>query len=330
MANEMNSTFVDEEALAYQQLPITFSIRFWIYLISNVLSLPFCFFILFHLLFNRNLRETLSNHIIIVLLLLVLAMECIYFPLAVHYYRLGGNWHVPRPFSQLWTYSLFGLFPTQTVVFAWCTIERHILIFHNHLLATKANRILVHYVPLVVVPVYCLTYYGLNIFIPFHSICRYLDVQSTVIGVYLPCFFFNPIHLKIDVIIHQIIPILIIITSTLALFFRFQRQRVHRRRSMQWKKQRKLIIQVLSIVTVFGVFQFPWALLESWNLFGIPFGSLGVIQNYMLFFNCYSVHLFPLVCIGTIPEISKKMAKLLWWKRPYVQVYPLTLSLNRN
>ncbi|CAF1382075.1 unnamed protein product [Adineta ricciae] len=313
MANDMNSTFANEESLAYQQLPITFPVRFWIYLISNTLSLPCCFFILFHLLFNRNLRETLSNHIIIVILLLVLIMECTYFPLAIHYYRLGGNWHVQRPFSQLWTYSLFGFFPTQTVVFAWCTIQRHILIFHSQLLATKANRILVHYIPLVVVPMYCLIYYALNIFISVHPICQYVDIQSTI-----------------DIIVHQITPIVIIITSTLALFFRFQRQRAHLRQSMQWRKQRKLIIQVLSIVTVFGIFQFPWAVLESWYLFGLPLSSLDAVQNYMLFFNCYSVHLFPFVCLGTIPDIGKKMANLLWWKRQYVQIYPLTLSLNRN
>ncbi|CAF1183561.1 unnamed protein product [Adineta ricciae] len=172
MANDMNSTFANEESLAYQQLPITFPVRFWIYLISNTLSLPCCFFILFHLLFNRNLRETLSNHIIIVILLLVLIMECTYFPLAIHYYRLGGNWHVQRPFSQLWTYSLFGFFPTQTVVFAWCTIQRHILIFHSQLLATKANRILVHYIP------------SSNL-----SICRYsIDGNWCVSALFFPQF----------------------------------------------------------------------------------------------------------------------------------------------
>ncbi|CAF0816568.1 unnamed protein product [Adineta ricciae] len=291
-----------------------------------MISLPCCLFALYHLLFNRNLREALNNHLIIVLLLIDLIIESIDFPLIIHYYQLNGNWQVTRPFSKLWSYSNFGFFPTQTIVFAWCTIERHIFIFHNQWFLTKRKRILLHYIPLIIIPLYCLIYYAISIFYTY-SICEYIDIQSTVLGLYLPCFILNPIHFKIDLILHQIIPILIIIISTLALFFRFLRQRIHMKQSIQWKKQRRLIIQVLSIFIVFGIFQFPWTILQLCNLFGLSLNSLQIIQNFMFFFGCYVVFLFPFVCLGTIPEIGKKIQILLFYNqnrrvRPNQVSYP--------
>ncbi|CAF1527102.1 unnamed protein product [Adineta ricciae] len=328
MENNFTMNITAKASSAYEELPISYPVRFWIYLLSEVISLPCCLFTLYQFLSNRNLREALNNHLIILILLIDLVLETFLFPLIIHYYRLDGNWQVSRPFSKLWSYTNFGFFPTQTIVFAWCTIERHILIFHNHWVSTTKKRILIHYIPLIVIPLYCLIYYAVSVFYSY-SICEYVDVQSTVVGIYLPCFILIPIHFKVDLILHQIIPILIIIISTFALFFRFLHQRVRMKQSLQWKKQRKLIIQVLSIFIIFGIFQFPWTILQLCSLFGLSLDSLQVTQNFMFFFDCYVVFLFPFVCLATLPEIEKKFQIFYFWRKQQRTIVPAQVP-NQN
>lgn len=113
---------------AYKELPITYSIRFWLFLISDIFSIQSCLFVLYHLLFIKSARQILCNHSIIVLLLINLIFNCVNVPLVIHYYRLNGNWQITRPFTQIWQFFHFALFATQTILFAWCCIERYFIV----------------------------------------------------------------------------------------------------------------------------------------------------------------------------------------------------------
>lgn len=55
-------------------------LRFWLLLISVILSITCSLFTLYHLLFNRTLRHALNNHRIIVLLILILIVQLIDIP----------------------------------------------------------------------------------------------------------------------------------------------------------------------------------------------------------------------------------------------------------
>lgn len=279
---------------------------------------PWCLFALYEFLFTRSLREALNNHVIVVLLLIDLFIETITFPLMITYYGLSGNLHASPPYSQLWSYTILGFFPTQTIVFAWCTIERHILVFHNHWFTNKRNRIFLHYIPLIIVPLYCFIYFAVSLS-NIYPICAYLNIQSTVLGIYAPCFAFIVTHFKVDLILHQIMPILIIIISTFALFYRFLRQKARARQPVELKKQRKLIVQAVSIFIIFGIFQFPWIIVKFCGLFGLSFP---IVENYMTFLQCYVIFLFPFVCLGTIPDIGKKMKIFLCCKNRQQRIGP--------
>jgi hypothetical protein len=148
--------------------------------------------------------------------------------------------------------------------------------------------------------------------------------------VYTPCFLIDPILSKYDLIVNQIIPVLIVIIFTLGLFFRFQLQKSRLRQSVEWRKQRKLIIQVLSIFIIFSGFQFPWTILELCCLFGLSLDSLGNIPNYMFFFGNHVIFLFPFVCCGTLPDIGKKLEKILCWKKQDRRIVPASIPLNNQ
>ena len=150
-----NDTIIEEESYYNSPFIIPIPVRFWLYLISNISSILCSFFVLYHLLFNRLLRQALNNHAVIVLILIGLIIELIDIPLIIHFFRFGYNWKVTSIFSYFWSFIDYGCFTTQTIIFAWTTIEKHILIFHDRWLLTKKKRFFIHYLPLIILLIYC-------------------------------------------------------------------------------------------------------------------------------------------------------------------------------
>ncbi len=130
-------------------------VQFWLYLFLEIPSVICSIFVLYHLLFNRILRTALHNHIIIILLGINLIIELTNIPWILHYYRLGHVVQATRGFCMIWIFIDEALSVTTTILFAWATIERHILIFHDQLVSTRIEVLFVHYFPIGFLIVYC-------------------------------------------------------------------------------------------------------------------------------------------------------------------------------
>jgi hypothetical protein len=48
------------------------------------------------------------------------------------------------------------------------------------------------------------------------------------------------------------------------------------------------------------------------------------------FFANYIIFFFPFVCCGSMPEIGKKLKKLLFWRRQRDAVVPITTNMTRT
>jgi hypothetical protein len=79
-------------------------------------------------------------------------------------------------FALIWTYIDYGFSNIQLILFAWTTIERHILIFYSKCVLTKTKRSFVHYLPIMSILIYSLGYY-LNIFFARTSMNTFVDSQ---------------------------------------------------------------------------------------------------------------------------------------------------------
>ena len=288
---------------AYDELAISYPVRFWLFLVSSIFSILCCLFVLYHLLFNRNIHDRSNHYTIIILLLIDLIYECVPMSFVLHYYRLDGNWQTTRPYTQILQFFNFALFAIETILFAWCCIERYILIFHSSWLRNNRKRFVFQLFSLIIV-LYGFIHYSLIIFYPF---CEYIPYQSTINGAFIPCFLVDPILSKYDLILHQIIPLILIFIFTFALFIRFLKQKRQLQTQNQWHKSKKLIIQVLAIFIVFCGFQFPWTILQLCGLFGLPLDSFGNLKNYLFFFGYYVCFLLPTVCCGTLPGLKMKL-----------------------
>ena len=170
-------------------------------------SLLCSFFVLFHFLSDRTLRQALNNHIIIILLFIGL----IYGIASV----LLDTWKFTLSFAHFWTIIDYLHYSTRLVDFAWASIERHILIFHSHWISTKKKRFLVHYLLLITLMIYSFIYYLVIIIFPF---CTEVIHQSPLNGVPMSCVLANSIFYKYNTISHQFLSVSLIIIMNIGLF----------------------------------------------------------------------------------------------------------------
>ncbi|CAF1537444.1 unnamed protein product, partial [Rotaria magnacalcarata] len=85
----------------------------------------------------RTLRQALHNHVIALLLFINSIVQLTTIPWILNYYRLEHVWPQKPTFCLTWAFIDEALYITTTLLFAWATIERHILIFYDRLLSTK-------------------------------------------------------------------------------------------------------------------------------------------------------------------------------------------------
>ena len=91
--------------------------------------------------------------------------------------------------------------------------------------------------------------------------------------------YLNSIFAQYDVVANQIIPIFIIVISTLGLLIRVLFQKRTLGRAIQWKKQRKLIVQTLSISILYACFQFPWTFFQFCDLIHLSIDEGGAYKT---------------------------------------------------
>ena len=123
-------------------------------------------FLLYHLFFNRTLRQALHNHVIIVLLIIALMCNLIDIPAYITYLSLGYVWISTSAFCNLWWFIDIGLFDMIAMLMAFATIERHILVFRRGWVSTQTKRFLLHYLPLTILIIYDTVFYLVVIIFP--------------------------------------------------------------------------------------------------------------------------------------------------------------------
>jgi phosphatidylglycerophosphate synthase len=112
-------------------------------------------------------------------------------------------------------------------------------------------------------------------------------------------------------ILHQIIPNLIIILCSITLILRilWQKHRMHQ--PIQWRKHRKMTLQLISISLIYLIFSFPNIAIIFIQLSGLSNSIDPQITIYTDLFTYLVILCFPFVCIFSLPELLNKIKKIL-------------------
>jgi hypothetical protein len=291
---------------------IPHTVRFWIYLFSDILSLTCTLFTLYFILFDRKLRRSLNNHIIIVLLFLGLLYELTDIPWILRNDHYDTPWLASPVFYLFWVFFDYAFYSLQIALFAWATIERHILVFHDQLVSTRKKRLFVHYFPIGGIIIYYIVYYSIVHFAPK---CENSFDDFLAGGVFIPCAFDRTILGIWDLIVHQVVPTLIIIILCIALIVRVILQKTRMHQQVHWRKHRKMIIQLLSISTIYMIFNSPWALIIFAYQYGLPDNIASIALMYTGFLSYFVIFLFPFVSCLSLPELRIKIKQKVFCRR---------------
>ena len=300
-------------------------VRFWILLPFYIPSVICSLFVLSCLIFDRVLLKALYNHVIILLILINLIVQLTNLVWIMDYYRLGYVSIARESFCLTWLFTEEALFITTNHLFAWATIERHILIFHDRLLTNKTKRFLLHYLPLIIIIVYCMCYNIIAILLP---PCENTFDYTEIVCGYPHCFYENKFLGIWDVIINDLVPIMIIIICSLTLLFRVIHQKYRMRRVLRWRDHRKMTIQLLSISLLYFIVYIPEMFMEFVYLCGVSEDIGAEFMMYAEFFTHYGTILLPFICAGSISELRKKIKRLCFWRHGQIQPAPPTNTIR--
>jgi len=297
---------------------------FWSYLIILIPSIVCSLFVLYHLLRDRTLRQALNNHVIILILIIDLICEITIYPWMLYFYQHEGVWKRSLIFCEIWAFLDWGLYITHSVLFAWATIERHILIFHDKWVLTKKKRWFVHYLPLILILLYCLIFYS-TVF--FFSSCQNSVDNSKTYCIHT-CLYNNVVYSMWELIVHQILTILTIVIFSIALLVRVLWQKHRLNQPVRWRKYRKMTIQLLSISFLYLIFCFPYTLAYTISLFGLPYEVIADFMLYSIFFSYFMLPLFSFVCVLSLPELRTKFINIFYLQRQVRRIGPGILGMK--
>ena len=287
-------------------------VRFWTYLIFDICSVLCSLFVLYYFLSIRKLRRARYNHIIIVLLCTGLLKELISVPWTLYRLQVGVPIGHTRSFYLASFFFDYALFTTQVILVAWMTLEKHILIFHAQWLTPKWKCYLLHYLPITTLLVYCLIYYSV---VTFDTFCETSFTAYLAGGYMIPCAYNQTGLAMWELLVHQLIPTLIIAVFSIAIIVRVVKWKRLLNQPFIWRRQRRMIIHMISISSLYLILNSPWTVTVFAIYFGMSQTNKDIYTIHGLYFQNFIIFFYPFVCFRSSRIFRKKFKEKLTFCR---------------
>ncbi|CAF1249071.1 unnamed protein product [Adineta ricciae] len=288
------------------EISLSRTARFWLLLLSEVPSLICSIFIIFHLLIDRQERRSLNNHPIILMNITGLFLKCTDVPFYLDFIRNGKVSPSTPIHCLIWWVGAIAFYYITCLLAAWASMERHILVFHRARLNTAKGRFLFHYFPLIIICIYSIIFYTWVIFIlPCENI---YDYTLPVCGA-IPCYINDPIFGVWELIFHGCICTIITTVFSIGLVIRVIIEKLSRHLPIEWRKHRKMTIQMLSISSIFIFFNLPITTMAIAHLAGLPYDVGAEIQLYFFFLSYWLIFLLPFVSLNSLTNLKQKIKR---------------------
>ncbi|CAF1333412.1 unnamed protein product, partial [Rotaria sp. Silwood1] len=134
-----------------------------------------------------------------------------------------------------------------------------------------------------------------------------------------------------EYIVNTTAPVLIEAVASISFLVRVHLQRQRLRRSNQWRKNRRIILQLLFVSILNIGFNVPPYLISLAHFCGLP-PEYGVeAQRYFYFLGYFVIFLFPFACLFQYPELLSTIKEKLFCRMPQGQhqmgaSIPVTMS----
>ncbi|CAF3458080.1 unnamed protein product [Rotaria sp. Silwood2] len=282
-----NKTILNSTLFNKNKYP-NYSIAFWMYLIMFILSIGCSLFIFLQFIFKRALRINVNNHVVLVVLICSFLQVISELPLVLVYFRTNVALIPSDTFCALWCYVDYAFNVVILMLMCHASIERYLLVFHHVFI--YHHLIIFHYLPIIFSIIYpFLFYFGFIFFYP--CVSQYDYTKITCQG---PCYLFERIPGSIDLLINITLPLCISILSNIFLLCRVFHQKHRMKQQQKWKKNRHLVIQLISIVIVHNLVWLPIIICLLIELFSSVVDQILIDLSVNLF--TYSIYIVIMIC----------------------------------
>jgi hypothetical protein len=177
--------------------------------------------------------------------------------------------------------------------------------FHTSMVATQRKRLLVHYLPLFVMVMFMMLFYTVVIFAP--PCQNTFDFTMDLCGT-SGCYHSVPFFGMVERVGFAIIPTFLIAIFSAALVIRVMQQKYRTRGIIEWRRQRKLIVHLVSMSSVYLCFDLPLSIVDLVHLCGQPDWAQDALPA-IFYLSYFPILLLPFVCLGSIPKLWNKVKK---------------------
>jgi hypothetical protein len=285
-------------------------------------------FIYFIRHWRKEILTTPQNHVIICLLIVSFIQKIADVPFAIYYLRWGIVYQQTYDFCVIWDWFNYSMMTVSLGLVAWCCIERHLFIFHSQLMKKKICLIMFHYIPLMICLLYTPLFYIRFIFFP--TTCTN-TWDYTIIYCGGACYsYFDPFVGTFDWIFHYGLPTLVIIVANFLLFCRVIWHKIKQRRAIQWHRQKRMIIQLVFISTLYFIFMAPQVVVGCIQTLWSPTFLNDIQANYFYYIVYFINQFLPLVIVSSIPEMHKDYKRwIARFKRKFTrEIRPQSIAIT--
>ena len=250
-----------------------------------IIIIPFALgcniFVLYRLLTDKNLRKELYNHVIIAILFSSLEFNLIHVPYSINLFLTGSVWPRSIIACTIWRFTAYLGCNANDVLLAWAAVERHLLVYQSNMMRVSRNRWILHYIPLGFLVIYL---FGFNASCFFTLACL-TKYDFSVVFCDATCLNSVVVMSTWYLVVNQLFAAVLAIVFSLLLWIRIVQQRKRMRKNVEWRRFKKLTIQVLVITLLFVFLEMPYAITCT-------LAYTGYFTNSVLFDYFNSISLF--------------------------------------
>ena len=285
-------------------------------------------FVIYHFCRNPTIRQALNNHAVFLMLIVYGLQAVLNTPLHLDAFRIGYFWPPYLGYCFLIYMADYVIYEIALLLMVWASIERHILIFHPTLFNTRTKRLIGHYGPMVFAFVYPTVYY--TYFILFYPCDSYYDI--TTYHCFAACFLWTSNAMAYyELITNGFVPVCLTAVFSMALLLRVLWKKKQMGRQMTWRKNRKMTVQLLGISVTFLAFNLGYFIIALIQFVRDPNFAAAMMVWFVSINLCAPQLVFPFLCIGTIPDLKRKLLALVPCLAQRITVAPLqTATLPRS
>ncbi|CAF1362097.1 unnamed protein product [Adineta steineri] len=283
-------------------------VSFWLLLIFGIPSIICYIFNLYYFLMDRTLRKGLHNHVIILIHFFGLLYMVTDFIWYMYYYRNHSTLISSPIFCLIWVWIDYTLPPSITILMAWASVERHILIFHQHLTATPLKCFVFHYFPLILFGIYPSIFYSIMFFVIPCEVSY--DYSLNTCGLF-QCSYIQPTLAMWDSIVGLITPGFVIVIFSLLLIGRVWYNKYRMGQQFRWRNYSKMLFQLLSLSALYFILFFPCIILYTAYTAGLSRDVGADFFLVALFFSYFVTLFIPFVSMAVLPELRSKMRNII-------------------